>query len=158
MDYLNKYNCKKKKYLKYSRGFTLIEMLTVLAIFAIIFAVSDTAYNNFRTHNNLKIATDTVVEALRSAQLNSEVGKGDSKWGVEILSNQIVIFKGINYVSRDVISDQVIDFPKGVTASGSNEFIFEKMTGSIIGTGTATLSNGWETKNISINEKGTITY
>ena len=72
MDYLHKYNINK--------GFTLLEVLVVLAIFAILFAVSDGVYINFKRANNLSITTNTIVEAVRYASSNASSNRGDSKW------------------------------------------------------------------------------
>jgi hypothetical protein len=98
------------------------------------------------------------VEAIRHAQSNAQIGKGDSSWGVKILSDSVIIFKGSSYVSRDTSADQSLNFSGGVVASGIDEIVFTKVTGSTINTGTVTLTNSYGTKNIQINEKGTLTY
>jgi len=140
-----------------NKGFSIIELLLVIAIFSILVAISNSAYVNFKASSNLKIATTNFVQAVRYAQSNSEVNKNDSKWGVKLLSNQIVIFKGNNYVNREVVFDQLLDLPKGVSPNGIDEFVFEKMTGSTT-EGITILTNNSGVKNILINEKGTITY
>ena len=141
-----------------NKGFTLIELLLVLAIFAIFFALSQSIYVNFKSASNLKIATTSLVQSIRYAQNNAQIMKGDSKWGVEAFSNKAIIFKGDSYTSREVSADQNFDFPKGITASGISEIVFEKMTGETFNTGTIILTNSSGVKNILINEKGTITY
>ncbi len=141
-----------------SRGFTLVEIVVVIGIVALLVAFSTSVYNSFKTHENLEIATTGVVEAVRHAQANAQSGKGDSSWGVESLSNSILIFKGSSYASRDTSSDLPFDFSGGVVASGLSEIVFEKITGSTVNTGAITLTNSYGTKNITINAKGTITY
>lgn len=145
MDYQIKYK---------NKGFSLIELLVVVAIFAILAVVSDSVYVNLKSSSNLKIATTSVVQAIRHAQINSQAVKEDSKWGIEILSNEVIIFKN-NYVYPGSLS---LDLPKGIVPSGISEIIFEKMSGSTTTTGTITLTNSSGVKNILINEKGTITY
>lgn len=141
-----------------SRGFSLIELLIVIGIFALLFSVSTSVYNSFRSHSNLEIAVSSVVEALRFSQSSAQSGKGDSKWGVEIPTSQITIFKGNSYASRDIPFDESFVFAGGISASGLGEVIFEKLTGITSTVGTIILTNGNESKNIVINEKGTITY
>lgn len=141
-----------------NKGFTLVELLLVLAIFAIFFVLSESVYVNLKSSSNLKIATTNLVQSIRYAQNNSEIMKNDSKWGVEIFSDKAVIFKGNSYLTRDNSFDQNFDFPKGITPSGVSEIVFEKMTGSTSNTGTVILTNSSGVKNILINEKGTITY
>lgn len=143
---------------KYCRGFTLLEIIVVMGIFGLLATISTSVYSSFKAHENLEISAVTVVEAIRYAQLNSQVGKGDSSWGVKISSDSISIFEGSSYVSRENSSDQSLDFTGGVLASGLSEIVFNKVTGSTIDTGTIVLTNSYGDKNITINEKGTLTY
>ena len=152
MDYQVKFKTKNK-------GFSLVELVIVIAIFAILAGVGDSVYYNFKTKNSLEVSTNSFVQALRHAQINSEQVEGDSVWGTAIFSDKVVVFKGASYISRDTFSDQIADFPSGISVGGLSEIVFEKTTGwsSNVGTTTITNSNG-EVKNIFINEKGTITY
>jgi type II secretory pathway pseudopilin PulG len=160
MDYQIKFKNKIKgnKNISNVVGFTLIELLVVVGIFVALIVVSDSVYTNLKSSSNLKIATGSLVQAVRYAEENTQSGRGDSKWGVKILSDKVVVFKGNSYASRDVSSDQNLDFPGGIVPSGSSEFVFEKMTGWTTTTGTATITNNSGSKNISINAKGVITY
>jgi prepilin-type N-terminal cleavage/methylation domain-containing protein len=158
MDYLIKYKYKYKcKNKSNKKGFSLVELLVVIGIFSILILVSNSAYVNFKASSNLKIGTNNLVESLRYAQVNSQAVKNDSPWGVEILSNQVVIFKGAGYLTRDIAADQILKFPQGIVASGSSEFVFQKLIGSTTG-GTVVLTNNAGAKNIIVNAKGTITY
>lgn len=138
-------------------GFTLVEVVLVLGIFAILSTVSFSTYTQFRGRENLETATMSVVEALRHAQANAQSGKGDSVWGV-FVGSTITLFKGASFSGRDTSYDQVIGLSSGVSASGLSEITFAKVTGTPLMTGTTTLSNSFGTKNIYINEKGTLTY
>jgi prepilin-type N-terminal cleavage/methylation domain-containing protein len=140
------------------RGFSIIEVIIVVGIMTLLFSVSDSVYTSFKSSSNLDIATGSLVEALRYSKTNSEIMKGDSKWGVKIFADHLVIFKGDSYTARDTGYDQSINFPSGVVASGTGELTFEKMTGVPVNTGTIDIVNNSGTKNILINEKGTITY
>lgn len=143
---------------KLSYGFSLVEVIIVLGIFSILISVSVSVYNSFKTHENLEITTTGVVEGIRHAQANSQSGKGDSMWGVEILTTSITIFKGGSYTGRDTSADQSFNFSAAVTASGLSEIIFTKITGSTSNIGTIVITNSFGAKNISINAKGNITY
>lgn len=142
----------------YYQGFSLIEFLVVIGIFTVFATISVSTYVNFKMHNNLAIATNELAQALRYAQSNSQLVNSDSRWGVKVLADEIIIFKGDDYNSRDVSADQNIDIPIGINTSGLSEIIFEKLSGQTINTGTIVLTNNTEIKNVLINEKGTITY
>ena len=154
--------CKNKKAcplrFKRNRGFTLVELIVVISIFAIFFAISESVYVNFKSSGNLKIGTSSVVQALRYAEGNSISIKDDSKWGIYVSSGKLLIFKGDSFASRDVSADQTVDLPSGVTSTGLSEIVFDTMTGFTTNTGTIIISNSYGTNNISINEKGTLTY
>lgn len=151
MDYLVKFK-------KDSCGFTLIEMIVVIGIIALLTAVSSSVYSGFKTHEHLEIATMGVVEAVRHAQANAQAGKGDSSWGVQVLPQSFVVFKGGSYAGRDTSTDQEVPLPGGVSTSGLSEIVFEKITGVTVDTGTLNIANEYGTKNISINAQGTLTY
>lgn len=140
------------------RGFTLIEMILVISILGIFSTMSLSFNSKYRNNSYLKIVTYDIVEALRYAQSNSQSMKEDSSWGVKISSNDLVIFKGNSYNSRDQNFDKVLDFPNGFTISGNDEVVFEKVTGITTDTGTTTITNSEGANNIYINERGTLTY
>jgi Tfp pilus assembly protein FimT len=141
-----------------SQGFTLIELMVVIAIIILFARVTDSVFVSFGSHSNLELGTDSFVEALRYAKRNSEQVQGDSKWGVKLLKDQIVVFKGESYATRNNQSDQALPLPRGVTAETLSETVFEKVTGFTTAIGTTTLSIGNKDKDIFVNAKGTITY
>lgn len=139
-------------------GFSLLELLIVISIFAIFASMTTSTYYSMRSNTNLELATGSLVEAVRFAESSAQSGKGDSKWGVKILANQIVIFKGDSYVGRFVASDTIFDLSNGIITSGLSEIVFDKITGGTTMVGTVVLSNGTDSKSIVINEKGTVNY
>jgi len=146
------------QYKKNKNGFSVIETVVVVAVFIIFLGVSEMAFFNFQFNNNLKIAGNNVVESLRHAKSNAQQVQGDSKWGVEILNNQITVFSGASYALRNTNLDQQIPLASGITASGLYEIVFEKVSGATLSPGTITLTSNYGTSNIVINAKGTITY
>lgn len=145
--------------IKYKKGgFTLVEVIIVIGILGIFTAISTSYYTDYKNYSFLKIGTYNIVESMRHAQSNAKRNNRSDSWGVKITSQEITIFKGASYASRDDAFDQVLDFPAGINASGVDEFVFDQITGDTTDVGTTTISNAEGSNNIYINEKGTITY
>ena len=144
------------KYLK--KGFSLIELIVVIGIFAIFASLTTSVYYDTRSHTNLELSTGSIVEAVRLAQSSAQSGKGDSKWGIKILSNQIVIFKGDSYNTRDTTADNFLELSGGINVSGLSEIVFNKVVGTTDTVGVIVLSSNTESRNISVNTKGTVNY
>jgi len=139
-------------------GFSLVEIIIAIGIFSLLLGVSSAFYNRFGSASQLEIATNTVVESLRSAQAKTMMVNSDTRWGVKIALAQVVIFKGSSYTTRDQSVDQIFSVSGSVIPSGLSEIIFTPVMGNPTAIGTITLSNTAGTKNISINEKGTLSY
>jgi prepilin-type N-terminal cleavage/methylation domain-containing protein len=141
------------------KGFSMIEVLLSVAIIGILVGTSVPVYQVFYNKNIMDVASVSVAQSLRRAQILSQSVDGDMSWGVSVGSNKITVFKGVDYVSRAGNLDEDFDLPESVTPSGLSEVVFNKLTGEPQSTGTLTLtsSNG-EVRTITINEKGIIEY
>lgn len=140
-------------------GFTLIEVLLALATIAAISAVMAPVYGYFYNRNNLDNAVQQVVGDLRRAQTLSRGAEMDSAWGVYVSSTSATTFMGSTYATRNTTYDEVENLNSLISVSGLNEVVFLKATGTPTTNGTLTLtSNNNESRNISINSQGTISY
>lgn len=151
-------DCRNKSIKSKSFGFTLVEILVVIAIIGLLVSISTVGFSTFRAHENLKIGQSGVLEGVRRAQSSARDGKGDSAWGVGLTSNSITVFKGTSYAGRDTAFDQPLSMPSGVVLSGLTELVFAKLSGTTANAGTITLTNRYGTSNIIINAKGTLSY
>jgi prepilin-type N-terminal cleavage/methylation domain-containing protein len=141
-----------------NKGFTLIEIIVVLGILILFLTITDAVYLKVSASSNLKIGADSLVESIRYAETNSQVAKNDSKWGVKIISNGVIIFKGNDYLFRDQSFDQFFNFPIGVTSSGLNEIVFEKNTGFTTNIGDIYILNDYGEQKLTLNYYGVINY
>ena len=141
------------------KGFTLLEVLLSLVLITILVAVAAPAYYSLFYRNDLDVAKNQVAQTLGRAAFLSSASDGDMNWGVKILSENIVVFKGLNYAGRDVNYDELYSTSASVTPSGLSEIVFDKLTGLPQTTGTITLTsaNG-DVRTIIINAKGSVTY
>lgn len=121
------------------KGFTLVELIIILAIFLLLFAIVGSLSSNTLPKSQLLSSAETIVQTLRRAQALSIAGKHDSIWGVYLTTSDITLFAGSSYVTRDAQHDQREVFPAGITVSGISEVVFEAITAEASNPGTITL-------------------
>lgn len=146
----------KKIHLK--AGFTLIEIMLAVALMTAFLSLSVPVFQSFVYNNDLDTAINSGVRALRLAQENARGMYYDDAWGVKFATNEVVLFKGSSYASRDTTYDSTYPISVGVSITGTSEFIFSKFTGTPTGTGTVTLTENSKSLSITINGQGNVTY
>lgn len=146
------------KKLSNKSGFTLLELLLSVAIISLLAGFSLPVYRTLIKKNDLDIAINSITASLRRAQILSQAVDGDTTWAVNVQSGSIVMFKGVSFAARDTNFDETFDVPNTIGMSGVTEIVFAKFTGFPQTTGTINLSTESDTRSVSINEKGTITY
>jgi len=141
------------------KSFSLLEVTLSIGIIVIISGIYIPVYLSYQHRNGLDIAVSSTVGTLRRAQSLSRAVAGDKSWGVKIQNQQVTLFRGQNYATRDVALDENINLPTNVTAT-TNEVVFSKFTGRAAGSGTTInlVSSDNEQKNVNVNQEGTVSY
>ena len=140
-------------------GFTLLEILLVVAIVTVIAGFSAPVYQSFQVKNDLDIAANTVAGSFRRAQILATASDGDSQWGVKIQSGSITVFQGSSYAARTAAYDETFAVPTTITPTGVGEVVFDRLTGAALSTGTATLTaSTGQVRTVAVSAKGTVTY
>ncbi len=140
-------------------GFTLTEIILVVAMIVILASFTVPIYQNFQIKNDLNITVTTLAQTLRRAQVFSRAGEGDSSWGVKVISGNITLFKGQSYAVRDLNYDEVYNVPPSLSFSGIDEVVFSKLNGEANQSGDFSItSSAGDIKNINLNPKGIVSY
>ncbi|PKM91758.1 hypothetical protein CVU82_00945 [Candidatus Falkowbacteria bacterium HGW-Falkowbacteria-1] len=142
----------------FSRGFSLLEILLTVSILALLAGVLSPVYFSMQSRDSLEAKTETVVSSLRRAQILSMTGENDSSWGLKILENEVVVFEGNDYLTRDTVYDDIIKIDSKIITSGLDEIVFNKIVGDTNDTGVVTLKSTTQERNIDINKKGIVNY
>jgi len=145
-----------------SSGYTLLEIIMVVAIIAVLAAVISLPFGKFRQTQALQNTTNAVVSALNDARTKTLAALDNASYGVHIESNQAVLFKGTTYSSTDPYN-QSIGFESPVTLSslslngGGSEIIFARLKGTTdqYGTIVLTLPNN-QTKTVTVSAAGSV--
>lgn len=140
-------------------GFTLVEVLLSVGILGILATLTLPVYNMFAQRNDLDLAGQQLVGALRRAQIYARGMEDDSAWSVRVDATTVTLFKGTSFGTRDTTADETFSVPGTVTPSGLSEVQFSKFSAAPNTTGTITLtSNASDTRTITINAKGRVEY
>jgi len=136
-------------------GLSLIELLLVIAIVAILGAITIPFTSSWISKSAVADKTNEVVSFLRSAQSGSISGKAGGPWGVKTEATKAILFQGSTYAGRNTTYDQVITFPSVITATNA-EVVFDTLSGNPANAVTITVSSTRKTKTISVSATGTI--
>ncbi len=113
---------------------TLIEVLTVLAITAILSAIVALSFSNFRKGQGLPNAVDEVMSLLNEAHSRTLSGENALQYGVHLQSDKAVLFVGTSY-SSSASTNRPVSFISGITIAsislngGGSDVVFNKLTG-----------------------------
>jgi type IV fimbrial biogenesis protein FimT len=146
----------------FKKGFTLVEMLVVLAIIAILLLIAIPQFNKFRQAEVLNAASRDVLSSLEKARSNTLSSVNSSEYGVHFQSDQVIIFKGLTYSVGAVTNESIsISEPASITnvtlggVSGSTGNVyFNRLYGAPSTTGTVTISTSSLSKTITISATG----
>ena len=112
------------------RGFTLVELLVVVAISFGIAALFLAPFKTLRQRGLLDSSTEQVIGAVESARAFTLAGKSGLPQGIHIDTAKITIFPGTVYVSGSA-GNTVITLSSLIVLSNapSTDMIFQKGTG-----------------------------
>ncbi|MBU2524838.1 prepilin-type N-terminal cleavage/methylation domain-containing protein [Patescibacteria group bacterium] len=154
-----------KKTKKIIQGFTIVELIIVISIFAILVGTVFYNFGDFFSNQQLKTYGQDMVQSLRKAQSNATMRINDSQWGVGFVdtANQFIFFKGDNFAIRDSNYDEVHEFPDILSFEnislngGGNTVIFSRVSGETTNYGSLDFQlDSTKKYTININQLGQI--
>lgn len=141
------------------RGFTLLELLLSIGLIALLGALSLPVYRSFQVRTDVDITALETAHSLRRAQVLAQAVQDDSTWGVRVEATTITLFKGASYATRDTAFDEVFEFPATIVRSGTQEAVFDRVTGEPNTTGSFTFTSlDGDARTVQLNAKGAVSY
>lgn len=139
-------------------GFTIVELVVVLAVTAILFLISGSLALNTLPKNTVQVEAGSITDTLRRAQSRTVSGYKDLVWGVHFTSADMTLFAGSSYAARNPVFDEARTFSSGVTISGLEDVIFEYANGGTqnIGDIIITSNSTGEIVTLKVNSLGRI--
>lgn len=129
------------------KGFTLIEILVVIAVIFILSGIVFSSYSSFRIQTEVNSSAQEVLNFLRLAQSKTVASESADNYGVHFEQTKIVLFKGTVYNALDP-NNKTYDFSEVeiipgeiILNGGGNEVIFGRITGQTTNYGTVKIQS-----------------
>jgi prepilin-type N-terminal cleavage/methylation domain-containing protein len=139
-------------------GFTLVEILVVIAVLAIIAMFSTVTFVNMRESATLRAGTSALYDALSGAREQTLGASQDIVYGVHIASTSVTRFEGDTFSmgtpsNREYLFEGNVRATSTLIGSGGSNII---LTGEPSQAGTIFLHNGMNTTTVVIHASGLI--
>ncbi len=120
-------------------GYTIIELLVVLAIMVIVTGITMSGFQNYARYQQYNQSVSTVRAVFQDARMQARASEGGQAHGVKILSGSLVTYPGSTYSAVNPSNvttslGNVILTP--ILTSGATEVTFSNLTGLPSATGT----------------------
>ena len=97
------------------KGFSVIEIIIVIAIISMVGSVSMVTYSTMKKVGDTKHATYVFVDALKEAKNKAKMMDHDTDWGVNIVNTTVVVFSGASYLTRISNQDKIYTIPNNLS-------------------------------------------
>lgn len=144
-------------------GFTVLELLMVVAIVGVLAAIISLPFSKFRNAQALQNSTNAVVALLNSARTKTLAAVNNTSYSVRIESSRAILYTGTTYSASEQ-TNEIVTYESPVTLSsislngGGSEVKFNRLKGttSQYGTITLTLPDN-QTRIITVSATGSVT-
>ena len=126
-------------------GFTLVEMLVVVAVVATVAALGFSAFYSTNVAQALEKDTARVVASIERARSLTLSSSAHRQYGVHVEANKVTIFPGASYSSGNVENQlELLTTPVNISSyalsGGGSDIVFDRLTGKTNNAGTITVS------------------
>ncbi len=118
------------------RGYTVMELLVVLAVLGTLAGLSMAGFANFSKKEALDAGAAALIAGLRDARAQTLASVGGSQYGINVGTTSFSFFKGSSY-NPAATTTSVFKFSSYVRASSTqSSFVFQRITGNAVASGT----------------------
>jgi prepilin-type N-terminal cleavage/methylation domain-containing protein len=124
-------------------GFSLIEVVVVLAILAVFSSVTWSVFSRFANGSLIDTQARLVYAVLSDARSRTLASKSDLQYGVHFATSSLVLFQGPSYdVAATTNATTTLSAKVSLATAlsdGASDIVFEKITGEASAYGTSTV-------------------
>ena len=115
-------------------GFSLIEIIAVIAIGAVLVAVIVVSFSSFRNSKTVDITADQVLSVINEARVKTVSSEDYSRFGVHFETSRVVLFKGDvftepNSSNTETPVSPLVEISNISLNGGGADIVFQKLTG-----------------------------
>lgn len=155
---------------KLQKGFTFIELVVVIGIIALLFAIGVVSSINVRSFTVSNTSLNVFISDLKGQQIKAMVGDTEGRgepdaYGIKLLDDSYILFHGLTYSATNT-SNFSVSAPTGYSLSSTfsnDSIIFASGSGEIVdfssnqNTITLTSDDTGQSKVLHLNQYGSIT-
>ena len=112
-------------------GFSLMELLIVIAIISFIFIPLLLSYNSYRTTQALISSTDQVLNQIKSVHIFAREARSQKEWGIKNTSDLTYVLYSSGASGTEVVQNYALE--SGVKFSEDFNILFGIGTGETVG-------------------------
>ena len=140
------------------KGFTIIEVMVAVGLITIIGSLALFVSMDFYRSYNLDVEVETIIILITRARGRAVNNIDATSHGIYIDEEELTLFRGESYASRDEDLDEVFPRAQAFEVDGLSEIVFDQLTGEASATGTITISGQGRTAIVEINNEGRIDW
>ena len=158
---------RRRSFLKnHQTGFTLLEIVIVVAIFGVVASIVTLPFLTFRQQTILNTQTEEIITLINKARLSTMASKGGVQYGVRFEADRVILFQGSVYnplaVTNEVkMIDPALQLSLPTDNGGTtDDILFDFITGGTSQNSTTTLivtSRPQASSTVVINPSGVVT-
>ena len=143
-------------------GFSLIEIIVVIAIGAVLVAAITVSFSSFRNSKTVDISADQILSVINEARVKTVSSEDYSRFGVRFEANRIIFFKGDiftepNSSNIETPISPLVEISDISLNGGGADMVFQKLTGKTGNNGSLRVrlkSDNDKYKTISVKSTG----
>ncbi len=131
-------------YLLYKKGFTLIEILIVIAIIGIITAITIPQLSGVEQRQVARFHIEMIESLFFEARTKTLSSEELSSYGIALDTESIILFQGDSYTGSNDIEEFVFESGfelSSIDLNSGDDFSFARLSGAVSNPGQFTLSS-----------------